>query len=69
MAELRTDTHPVLAVLLAAVQLFPESMAIAESGLLIYANTAWAQLFECRILATFADGQLRNSFRGVVFAA
>lgn len=34
-------------VLLAAVQVFPESLAIVASGLVVYANRAWCEMFEC----------------------
>ncbi len=37
---------PDLAVLFAAVQALPASLAIIESGFVIYANPAWAQTFE-----------------------
>jgi two-component system cell cycle sensor histidine kinase/response regulator CckA len=37
---------PDLALLLAAVQAFPESLAIMEAGVVLYANPAWAQMFE-----------------------
>ena len=32
---------PDPAMLLAAVQVFPESLAIVASGLIVYANLAW----------------------------
>jgi len=35
-----------LAVLLAAVQAFPGSLAVVECGVVLYANPAWAQMFE-----------------------
>jgi two-component system cell cycle sensor histidine kinase/response regulator CckA len=38
---------PDPAVLLAAVQVFPESLAIVASGLIVYANPAWCEMFEC----------------------
>lgn len=38
---------PDPAVLLAAVQAFPESLAIVASGLVAYANPAWCEMFEC----------------------
>ena len=41
---------PDPAVLLAAVQIFPESMAIVASGLFVYANQAWCDIFECSAL-------------------
>jgi len=34
-------------MLLAAVQVFPESLAIVASGLIVYANPAWSEMFEC----------------------
>jgi signal transduction histidine kinase len=38
---------PDPAVLLAAVQAFPESLAIVASGIMVYANPAWCEMFEC----------------------
>jgi PAS domain S-box-containing protein len=38
---------PDPAVLLAAVQVFPESLAIVASGLIVFANLAWCEMFEC----------------------
>ena len=38
---------PDPAVLLAAVQVLPESLAIVASGLIVYANLAWCEMFEC----------------------
>jgi signal transduction histidine kinase len=38
---------PDPAMLLAAVQVFPESLAIVASGLIVYANPAWSEMFEC----------------------
>lgn len=38
---------PDPAILLAAVQVFPESLAIVASGLIVYANPAWSEMFEC----------------------
>jgi PAS domain S-box-containing protein len=35
-----------MALLFAAVQVFPESLAIVEAGVVLYANPAWAQMFE-----------------------
>ena len=35
-----------MAVLLAAVQAFPGSLAVVECGVVLYANPAWAQMFE-----------------------
>lgn len=35
------------AVILAAVQAFPESLAIAASGVIVYANPACCEMFEC----------------------
>jgi PAS domain S-box-containing protein len=41
---------PDPAVLLAAVEVFPESLAIVASGLIVYANLAWCEMFECHNL-------------------
>lgn len=38
---------PDPALLTAAVEAFPESLAIIASGLVVYANPAWCQMFEC----------------------
>jgi two-component system, cell cycle sensor histidine kinase and response regulator CckA len=38
---------PDPAILLAAVRVFPESLAIVASGLIVYANHAWSEMFEC----------------------
>ena len=38
---------PDPAVLLAAVHVFPESLAIVAAGLIVYANPAWSEMFEC----------------------
>ncbi len=38
---------PDPAVLLAAVQAFPEGLAIVASGLIVYANLTWCEMFEC----------------------
>ncbi len=38
---------PDSAVLLAAVQASPESLAITASGVIVYANPAWCEMFEC----------------------
>jgi signal transduction histidine kinase len=38
---------PDPAVLLAAVQAFPECLAIVASGVMVYANPAWCGMFEC----------------------
>jgi two-component system, cell cycle sensor histidine kinase and response regulator CckA len=38
---------PDPALLLAAVQVLPESLAIVASGLIVYANPAWCEMFEC----------------------
>jgi signal transduction histidine kinase len=37
---------PDLALLFAAVQAFPGSLAVVDSGTVLYANPAWAQLFQ-----------------------
>jgi signal transduction histidine kinase len=49
IAQLRRNrpASPDPAVLLAAVQAFPESLAIIASGLIVYANPAWCAMFEC----------------------
>jgi signal transduction histidine kinase len=49
IAQLRRNrpASPDPAVLLAAVQAFPESLAIIASGLILYANPAWCAMFEC----------------------
>ena len=48
IVQLRTDRpgSPDLALLSAAVQAFPESLAIVEAGVLLHANPAWARTFE-----------------------
>jgi PAS domain S-box-containing protein len=38
---------PDPALLLAAVQVLPESLAIVTAGLIVYANPAWSEMFEC----------------------
>ncbi len=49
IAQLRPDNagSPDAALLLAAVQALPESLAIAAAGLIVYANPAWCGMFEC----------------------
>ncbi|MGH9504450.1 MAG: two-component system sensor histidine kinase NtrB [Terriglobales bacterium] len=49
MAQLRPHStgSPDSALLLAAVQTFPQSLAIVASGLIVYANPAWCSMFEC----------------------
>ena len=49
MLQLRPESSgpPDLALLLAAVQVFPESLAMVEAGVVLYANSAWARMFEC----------------------
>ena len=48
-AQLRPGSPgaPDPGLLLAAVELFPESFAIVACGLIVYANPAWCELFEC----------------------
>ncbi len=50
MAQLRPNSpgSPDPAVLLAAVQACPESLAIVASGRIVYANPAWRGMFECQ---------------------
>src|SRR6478736_4739480 len=49
IAQLRRSSHESLdpAVLMAAVQACPESLAIVASGRIVYANPAWRAMFEC----------------------
>ena len=49
IAQLRPNSPgpPDPAVLLAAVQACPESLAIVASGRIVYANPAWRAMFEC----------------------
>jgi PAS domain S-box-containing protein len=49
IAQLRSSNFgsPDPAVLLAAVQACPESLAIVASGRIVYANPAWRAMFEC----------------------
>ena len=49
IAQLRPSNSgsPDPAVLLAAVQACPESLAIVASGHIVYANPAWRAMFEC----------------------
>jgi PAS domain S-box-containing protein len=49
IAQLRPDSagSPDPDLLLAAVQALPESLAIAASGRMVYANPAWCRMFEC----------------------
>jgi len=49
IASLRPDNagSPDPALLWAAVEALPESLAIVASGLVIYANPAWRGMFEC----------------------
>jgi two-component system, cell cycle sensor histidine kinase and response regulator CckA len=68
LTQLRSDSpgSPALAVLLAAFQTLPESLAIVEDGLVLYANPAWAQTFEYadwwqlrgRVVEEFIPGDL-----------
>jgi len=46
--QLRSDSpgSPALSLLLAAFQAVPESLAIVEEGVVLYANPAWAETFE-----------------------
>lgn len=46
--QLRAEApgSPDLALLFAAVQAFTESLAIVEAGVVLYANPAWARMFE-----------------------
>ncbi len=48
IAQLRAEApgSPDLALLFAAVQVFPESLAMVEAGVVLYANPAWARTFE-----------------------
>jgi len=48
IAQLQAEApgSPDLALLLAAVQAFTESLAIIEAGVVLYANPAWARMFE-----------------------
>jgi two-component system cell cycle sensor histidine kinase/response regulator CckA len=48
ITQLRPDHpgSPDVGLLFAAVQAFPESLAIIDAGVLLYANPAWAQMFE-----------------------
>jgi PAS domain S-box-containing protein len=48
LRQLRSDSpgSPALALLLAAFQAVPESLAIVEEGVVLYANAAWAETFE-----------------------
>jgi PAS domain S-box-containing protein len=48
IAQLRAEApgSPDLALLFAAVQAFPESLAMVEAGVVLYANPAWARTFE-----------------------
>src|SRR3954452_16905162 len=41
---------PDRALLLAALQVFPESLAIVAADLIVYANPAWSEMFECNYL-------------------
>ena len=49
IAQLRPNSpgSPDPAILLAAVQAFPETLAIVASGLIVYANPAWCEMFDC----------------------
>ena len=48
IVQLRAEApgSPDLALLFAAVQAFPESLAIVEAGVVLYGNPAWARMFE-----------------------
>ena len=50
IAQLRPNSpgSPDPAVLLAAVQASPESLAIVAAGRIVYANPAWRGMFECQ---------------------
>jgi PAS domain-containing protein len=48
ITQLRPDSSGSsdLALLFAAFQAFPGSLAVVDSGVVLYANPAWAQMFE-----------------------
>jgi len=47
LTQLRPDSSsPDLTLLFAAIQAFPGSLAVVDSGIVLYANPAWADLFE-----------------------
>src|SRR2546428_788697 len=48
ITQLRPDSpgSPDLLLFFAAVEAFPGSLAVVDSGVVIYANPAWAQMFE-----------------------
>ena len=39
---------PDPALLYAAVEAFPGSLAVIDSGVVVYVNPAWTQVFECK---------------------
>jgi two-component system, cell cycle sensor histidine kinase and response regulator CckA len=47
----KSDGSPDPALLLAAIQASPESLAIISSGCIVYANPAWCAMFECADLS------------------
>src|SRR5450755_4405033 len=67
IAQLRPNTSetPDPAVLLAAIQALPESVAIVASGMVVYANPAWHRMFEGvdssrHFLSLLAESQLSD---------
>ena len=54
---------PDPALLLAAVQAFPESLAIVAGGSIVYANPAWAGMFECADPSQLQGRFAKNSSR------
>ena len=53
---------PDPALLLAAVQALPESLAIVSSGLMVYANPAWCGMFEGPYPSQLQDLSLDSLF-------
>ena len=47
ITQLRPDSpgSPDLVFLLSAVEAFPQSLAVVDSGVVIYANPAWGRMF------------------------
>src|SRR5882724_3531445 len=62
IAQLRRNrpASPDPALLLAAVQAFPASLAIIASGLIVYANPAWCTMFDCPDASQLQERAVRD---------
>ena len=70
IAQLRPNSpgSPNPAILLAAVKAFPESLAIVASGLVVYANPAWCEMFEYLDRSQLQCRELEDLFPATAFS-